>query len=57
MPDLSKNVNQKKLELRLGHLFRARSLRRELELPVIDLSIKIWWLKRRLLACWRGERC
>jgi hypothetical protein len=53
MPEPLANVNEKILNRRLGALYRARSLRREMELPVIDLDVKIWWAKRKLLRCWR----
>jgi hypothetical protein len=56
MPKFPDNVNQKNLERRLGALFRARSLRREMELPTLDLEFKIWLTKRRLLRCWRKEK-
>jgi hypothetical protein len=47
-------VNRKILERRLGALFHARTLRRELCLPVFDLNIKIWWTTRQLLQIWRS---
>ena len=46
MNQLPQNV--KNLLGQIGYLCLARSLRREMALPVFDLSFRIWWNIRKL---------